>query len=434
MTSQADVIAYVLADLVLILVAARLMGRAAAALGQPSVVGEIAAGILIGPTILGGHVAAGVADGAGLVDRLYPPEAFAFLSLIGQIGLVLYMFLVGIELDRRMLRGRRRQIGLVAAASGLAPIVVGFAAAPLFGNATWQPPGVGDLTFALFLAAGLAATALPVLARLLQEKGLIMTPVGVTSVGVAGLVTIVAFLLVAAGRTSIDGGSVVRDTAIRLALTVALILVLLTVVRPALGWALGAVDKIRHAGSILTALLALALASGLLADRIGVNALIGGLLFGLAVPAGGGLGDMVLARLRDIVVLMFMPVFFAVSGLVTDLRVLSLHAVPGLLIFLLLLFAGKWGPAYVAARATGLDRGEANAIGVLLSCGGVLVLVVGLSALQLGVITSALHSAFVLGALVTLVLAGPLVDRFLANAPVAQPSPEVATLPAEAGK
>ncbi len=414
-TPQADVIAYVLADLVLILVAARALGRAAAALGQPSVVGEIAAGILIGPTLLGGHVATGATAGAGLVDQIYPPESFAFLALIGQIGLVLFMFLVGVELDRRLLRGHRRQIVLVAAVSGVAPIAIGFAAAPLFDGPTWQPTGVGDLTFSLFLAAGFAATALPVLARLLQEKGLMATPVGVTTVGVAGVVTVVAFMLVAAGTASADGGAVLWDVATRLVLAAALIVVLLAVVRPVLGWALGRIDVVQNSGSVLTALLALALTSGLVADRIGINALIGGLLFGLAVPVTGGLGDMVLSKLSAIVGLMFMPVFFAVSGLVTDLRVLSVDALPGLLLFLLLLIAGKWGAAYLAARATGHAGSEANAIGVLLSCGGVLVLVVGLIALQMAVITPQLHSAFVLSALVTLVMAGPLADRFIAG-------------------
>ncbi len=414
-TPQADVIAYVLADLVLILVAARALGRVAAALGQPSVVGEIAAGILIGPTLLGGHVATGATAGAGLVDQIYPLESFAFLALIGQIGLVLFMFLVGVELDRRLLRGHRRQIVLVAAVSGVAPIAIGFAAAPLFDGPTWQPTGVGDLTFSLFLAAGFAATALPVLARLLQERGLMATPVGVTTVGVAGVVTVVAFMLVAAGTASADGGGVLWDVATRLVLAAALIVVLLAVVRPVLGWALGRIDVVQNSGSVLTALLALALTSGLVADRIGVNALIGGLLFGLAVPVRGGLGDMVLSKLSDIVGLMFMPVFFAVSGLVTDLRVLSVDALPGLLLFLLLLIAGKWGAAYLAARATGHAGSEANAIGVLLSCGGVLVLVVGLIALQMAVITPQLHSAFVLSALVTLVMAGPLADRFIAG-------------------
>ena len=414
-TPQADVIAYVLADLVLILVAARALGRVAAALGQPSVVGEIAAGILIGPTLLGGHVATGATAGAGLVDQIYPLESFAFLALIGQIGLVLFMFLVGVELDRRLLRGHRRQIVLVAAVSGVAPIAIGFAAAPLFDGPTWQPTGVGDLTFSLFLAAGFAATALPVLARLLQEKGLMATPVGVTTVGVSGVVTVVAFMLVAAGTASANGGGVLWDVATRLVLAAALIVVLLAVVRPVLGWALGRIDVVQNSGSVLTALLALALTSGLVADRIGVNALIGGLLFGLAVPVRGGLGDMVLSKLSDIVGLMFMPVFFAVSGLVTDLRVLSVDALPGLLLFLLLLIAGKWGAAYLAARATGHAGSEANAIGVLLSCGGVLVLVVGLIALQMAVITPQLHSAFVLSALVTLVMAGPLADRFIAG-------------------
>ena len=414
MISQADVIAYVLADLVLILVAARMLGRAASALRQPRVAGEIAAGILIGPTLLGGHVGTGSTEGAGLVDRLYPAEAFAFLSLIGQIGLVLYMFLVGIALDRRALRRRKRQIGVVATATGVAPIALGFAAAPLFDSSAWRPLGVGDLTFSLFLAAGLAATALPVLARLLQEKGLVATPVGVITVGVAGLVTVIAFLLVAAGSASATGGGVVVDVVLRLGLAVSFTLLLLLIVRPVLGWVLGSIDAERNIGSILSLLVILALASGLVADRIGVTALIGGLFLGLVVPLTPGLVERVEARLHDVVVLVFLPVFFAVSGLVTDLRVLDFGMAPGLLLFFVLLVAAKWLPAYLAGRATGLAGAEAHAVGVLVTCGGVLALVVGLTGLELGVLTSELQVTFVLGALVTLVLAGPLVDRLLA--------------------
>lgn len=168
----------------------------------------------------------------------------------------------------------------------------------------------------------------------------------------------------------------------------------------------------------------------MLADRIGVNALSGGLLVGLAVPVTRELADLLLDRLRDVVVLLFLPVFFAVSGLVTDLRLVDLDLVPGLLLFLFLLVAAKWGPAYLACRATGLPRTEAHAVGVLLTCGGVLVLVVGIVGLELETITQELQAVFVLAALVTLVLAGPLVDRFLTR--TAGPM-EAATAPCRVG-
>jgi Kef-type K+ transport system membrane component KefB len=414
MIPQPDVIGYVLADLALILLATGIAGRLAVALGQPRVVGEIVGGIAIGPTVLGGSVAVGGSEGAGLAAGLYPPEAFAVLSLVGQVGLVLFMFLVGLELDHRLLRGRGRQLGLLSMATGAAPIGLAFAAAPAFGGATWRPAGVGGTTFALFLGAGLAATALPVMARILQEKGLMSTPIGALSLGVAGLVTVVTFLAVAAASAGAVGSGADR-IGTRLAWTVALVLLLSVVVRPALRLGLRRVDQRRHEDSILTALLVLALATGLAADRIGINALVGGFLLGLFVPAAPELSEAVRARLRDPVALFFFPVFLAVSGLVTDFRALDLDLLPGALLFLTLLVAGKWGPGYLAGRATGLARSEAHALGALLSCGGVLVLAVGLAGLQQGAITAELQVVFVVSALVTLVLVGPLIDRVLEN-------------------
>ena len=432
MTLDADVAAYVLADLAIILIALRIGSRVAAWLSQPPVVGEIVAGILIGPSVLGGHVGVGAAAGAGLVDRIFPPEAYAFLSITGQVGLVLYMFLVGIELDQRLLGGRRQQILVVSLATAVTPIVLGFAAAPLFAGDTWRPAGVGDTTFALFLAAGLAATALPVMARLLQQKGLMGTPVAAMSLGVAGIVTVVVFLVIAAASASAGGGSISGDVGVKLAWTVGLIVGLVAVARPLMRLALARVDERGDLATPITLLLALALATGLAADRIGINSLVGGFLFGLSVPATRELADAVLERVKDMVVLVFLPVFFAVSGLVTDIRRVEVGVLPGIVLFLVLMIVGKWGPGYLAGRASGLPGAEANALGVLLSCGGLLVLVVGLIGLQLGVITPELQVTFVVGAIATLIMAGPLLDRFMAQAaaPPDLPPPAIAALEA----
>ena len=430
MTATADVTAYVLADIAIILVALRLGGRIASALSQPFVVGEIVAGILIGPTVLGGHVDTIGIDGAGLVDRIFPPEAYSFLSVTSQVGLVLYMFLVGIEVDNRLIRGRSRQICVVAAATAAAPLVLAFAAAPAFHGSTWRPPGVSDTTFALFLGAGLAATALPVMARLLQEKRLMATPVAAMGLGVAGLVTVVVFLVIAAASASAKGTGVRSDVGEKLAWTVGLIGLLFVVVRPLMVRALRHVDQEHHLRTILTVLLALALATGLAADRIGINALVGGFLFGLSVPVTRALADAIVERIGDMIVLFFLPIFFAVSGLLTDFRQLDVGMVPGILLFLVLMVAGKWGPGYLAGRASGLAGPEANALGVLLSCGGLLVLVVGLIGLELGVITPELQVTFVIGAVATLIMAGPLIDRFMARSSESPepPPPAIAAL------
>jgi len=408
-----DVLAYILADLALILVAARIVGRLAAAFGQPRVVGEILAGILIGPTVLGGHVGVGSVAGAGLVDRLFPAESYAFLYQLGQIGLVFYMFLVGIELDLRLLRGRQLQISAVAGATGLVPIALGFALAPVFENGTWRPPGISSTTFSLFLGAALSVTAFPVLARILQEKGLMHTTIGAVALGSGGVATVLMFLTIAAATASAKGGTPAREVGARLGYSAALILFLLLVVRPAFRWARAHFDYHGHLGAIETALLAVALAAGLAADRIGINALVGGFLAGALVTASRQLATEVLARLQEIVFLLFLPVFFAVSGLRTDFRVLHASLLPALLLFLVAMIVGKWGVGYVSGRLAGLSSAHANTLGVLMNTRGLLILVVGLIGLQLGVITPALQVVFVIGALVTLAMAGPLVDHFL---------------------
>jgi Kef-type K+ transport system membrane component KefB len=171
------------------------------------------------------------------------------------------------------------------------------------------------------------------------------------------------------------------------------------------------------------AFLALALLSGLAADRIGISALVGGFLFGAAVPASERLSQAVIEKMTTAVVIFFLPVFLAVSGLRTNFRLLEVDLFAGILLFIALMIIGKWGVGYVTGRALGLQGHQANTLGVLLNCRGLLILVVALIGLQLGVITPEMQLVFVIGAIVTTLMTGPLVDRFV--------RPEEARVPAE---
>lgn len=432
--APADVVAHVFAALVIIIVAARIVGTVFEKIGQPRVVGEIIAGILIGPSVLGGALAKaplpgkpGVA-GEGLVDDLFPLQAFAFLNLIGQVALVFYMFLVGVELDKRLLRGRGRQMSIVALAVTLVPAAGGFVCGALLDSATWKPEGVSTTTFSLFMGAGLATTAFPVMARILQERGMLGSSMGAVGVGSAALVTVLMFLLIAAASASAKGSGVVSGVATKFLLLLALMAVLAVVVRPVLAFALrsftreGGLD-----GNVLALLLAGALATGLATDRILGVGLVGGFLFGMAVPAKDGLAEAVIARLSDAVILFFLPVFLAVSGLRTDITLLSGELIGGLALFLALMIVGKLGVGYVAGRAVGLRTNEAAAIGALLNCRGLLILVVALIGLQLGVITPETQVVFVIGAIVTTMMTGPLVGRFLPDEEVRRATAELSS-------
>ena len=415
-----DVIAYVLADLAIILVAARLVGGLFVRLGQPRVVGEIIAGILIGPTLLGGQLAAapsptapdGVA-GVGLVNDVYPLQAFAFLNLVGQIALVLYMFLVGLELDQRLLKGRGRQISTMAVAVVAVPLGLAFATGGFFDDPSWKTEGISTTTFLLFLGAALSVTAFPVMARILQEKGLMATQMGALGVGSAAVVTVLMFLAIAAASASAEGSGVLSGVGIKFGLVLALWAGLLLLIRPAMGWIVRRWQPGEPVGSIIAITLIGALLTALATDRIIGVGLVGGFLFGTAVPASQELVETIVDRLEDAVVVFFLPVFLAVSGLRTDLKTITLELVPGLLIFLALMIVGKWGAGYLAGRAVGLRGNQANTLGVLLNCRGLLILVVGLIGLQLGVITTGMQGVFVIGAIVTTLMTGPLVDVFL---------------------
>jgi Kef-type K+ transport system membrane component KefB len=421
-----DVLAFVLLDLGIILVAARLVGSAFIRFGQPRVVGEIIAGILIGPTVLGGHLAkaAGAGGdpaaeaGSGLVDLLYPLQAFSFLNIVGQIGLVFFMFLVGLELDQRLLKGRGRQIAVLAVSVVIAPVILGFLVAAVLSAGTWKPEGAASTAYALLLGAALSVTAFPVMARILQEKGLMSTPMGAVGVGAAAVVTVLMFFAIAAASATAKGTGPVTDVGLRMLLTVALVAVLLLVVRPLMGRVIAGWQPGQPISNRLAVMLILALLGGLAADRIGINALVGGFLAGLAVPVKPGLAETVAEHMEDMVVLFFLPVFLAVSGLRTDLKLLTLDLIPGLLLFLATMIVGKWVVGYASGRFVGLRSHQANTLGVLLNCRGLLILVVGLIGLQLGLITGAMQAVFVVGAIVTTLMTGPLVDVFVKNEPV----------------
>ena len=416
-----DVIAYVLADIAIIILAARLVGQIFVRLRQPRIVGEIIAGVLIGPTVLGGGLAKAAlpdspaVDGSGLTNALYPLQAFSVLNAIGQIGLVVFMFLVGLELDQRLLKGRGRQILLMALAVVAVPVALGFLVGGILDSATWKPPGVDYTTFSLFLGAGLSVTAFPVMARILQEKGLLGSDMGAVGVGAAAVVTVGMFLVIAAASASAEGSGIANDVGIKLLLTLALIAGLMLVGRPLMAFLLRAVDNERFLDTIMGVMLALALAVGLAADRIGISALVGGFLFGVAVPASRELAERVIERMQDAVVLFFLPIFLAVSGLRSNFRLLDFDLIPGVLLFLALMIIGKWAVGYGTGRAVGLTNNQAHTLGVLLNCRGLLILVVGLIGLQLGVITPEMQVVFVIGAVVTTLMTGPLVDYFTAR-------------------
>lgn len=420
-----DAFAYLLLDLAIILVAARIVGGIFVKIKQPRVVGEIIAGILIGPTILGGHLSRAEVTqtmdkseavvGHGAINDVFPLQSFAFLNLIGTLTLVFFMFLVGLEVQQRFLKGKGVPIVVVALAVTIIPVALGFVFNLLFSGPEYKPTGISDGTQSLVLGAALAVTAFPVMARILQEKRQIATPMGAIGVGAAAVVTPLMFLVLAGASASAKGQGAPDAIGIRLLLALGFAAVAFFVLRPFMkAVVLKDFDPEKPlSGEILAFLLVGAVVGGLAGDRIGIHALNGAFIFGAAVPQIEGLGKAVIDRMGEFVIVFMIPIFLAVAGLQTDFRVLTAELIPGILVFLAFMIAGKWFVGAGAARAVGLNSKEANTIGVLMNCRGLMLLVVAIVAGSFGGITPEMRVIFALGAIVTTMMTGPLVDVFL---------------------
>jgi Kef-type K+ transport system membrane component KefB len=404
-----QVFSFVLLDIAVILMAARALGWVARRLGQPTVAGEIVAGVLLGPTLLG----------YGISNGLFPSQARDVLSVLGQIALVLYTFLVGLELDCDQLRGKGRGIVIVAVGAVAAPIGMGFVVGPaLYGPAFvgrfGTPAQPSPLTFTLFVGAMLAVTAFPVIALILQEKGLAASRIGVIGIASGATVTVLMFLTLAVAAGT---GGPPSSLLLKFAATGGFIATLFGVVRPALA-PLG--RRYQRDGaltpSMFAVILMLLFVCAYVAHRIGINAVVGSFLAGAILPAREGLFREMAARLGDLSTVALLPVFLAFSGLNTDFRALRPGDLPGLGLFLIAGIVGKWLGGAVAARLGGLSWAEGNVLGILLNCRGMLVLIAGLIAFQQGAISAQLQAGGVLMALVTTIMTVPLFDRYLSRA------------------
>lgn len=437
------VLGFVLLGLGVILVVARLMGYLAGKIGQPRVVGEIVGGLILGPSVLGSKLlhwdsapeflhcdtstawmppgsnpTTFVARDPSISQCFFPLQAQGVLSIIGQIALILFMFLVGMELNFDQLKGKFKGIFSVSAGVIVAPIIFGIGVGALLHNERFARLGPDNelpdqLAFSLFVAAMLAVTAFPVMVRILQEKQLSSSAMGVTGIAAAGLVTILMFILlgvakgVAADYSIVDHSKIFVGTGLYL-------LVMTLIVKPILASTVG--RDIRSRGGFESGHFAVAIivmfGSAYAADRIGLNVIVGGFVAGIVMPERALLIKELNSRMFELTTVFLLPVFLAFSGLRTDLTTLGWAWAPGLILFLVMAVVCKWGAGALAARASGLRWSEANVLGVLMNCRGLLVLVVALEAADSGLVTPQMQAAGVIMALITTGMTGPLFNHF----------------------
>jgi Kef-type K+ transport system membrane component KefB len=371
------------------------------------VVGEIIAGILLGPTVLG-----------SFSGELFPAQSLEVLNAMGQIGLLLFMFLVGLEVEIVALKHNLRTVILVGIGVVAFPVLTAPLIAPLLKNDIFQISGTTDTGFVLFVAAILAVTALPVMVRILQEKGLTLSRLGAVGIAASAVCT-VAMFVTASVAASVSTGEKTGSVLLKVGLISLYLVVTLTIGRSLVR---RVADVFRRTARMSTGLYVtiflVIVASGLAAHMLGLTVIVGGFMAGAVLPIRKPLFAIFDSRLGDLTAAILLPIFLAVSGLATDFRQLTVEAVPGLLVLVAAGIASKWVGGAVMARAGGLTWAEGNVIGVLMNCRGLLVLVVALVGLRAGIITPVMQLGAVLMALITTSMTGPLFDATLRKVPV----------------
>lgn len=390
-----------LVQLGVILALSRGLARLLRPLGQPGVIAEIVAGIALGPSLLGWLW-------PGSVERLFPPEGMPALSMVSQLGLVFFMFLVGLEFDPRLLQGRARSSIVISQAGIVVPFTLGaLLAVPL--HAAYAPANVGFWPFALFLGAAMSITAFPVLARILAERGLLRTGVGAIALACAAVDDVTAWCILAF-VVAVARAEGLGSAALTTAMALAYIGLMWVAVRPMLA-RLGPRGGRSVSVDLIAGIFLLLLLSAIVTELIGIHALFGAFLLGALMPREGGLVNALVAKLEDFVTIVLLPLFFAFSGLRTHVNLLddpTLWATTAAIIGVATL--GKFGGSMLAARFTGLGWREAGAIGILMNTRGLMELIVLNIGLDLGVLSDELFTMMVIMALVTTWLTSPVLQ------------------------
>jgi Kef-type K+ transport system membrane component KefB len=395
--------------LAVIIVVARVMGRLFESIEQPPVVGEVIGGILLGPSLLG-RVAPGV------FAQLLPPSVAPFLGLHAQLGIILYMFIIGLELDTREIRRSGHTTIAISHASIVVPFLLGSGLA-LAIYPRLSTRAVPFTVFALFLGVSMSVTAFPVLARILTDRRMSRTRMGSIALTCAAVDDVTAWCLLAlvAGIARARAADAVRTVT----MTVVFIGVMIAVVAPLIRRALPAFERPaplprKHLAIVLVAVLASSMAT----ESIGIHGIFGAFLLGALVPSSSLLVGEVRNRLEDLVAVLFLPAFFAYTGMRTEIGLISgwddwLWC--GLIVAVAC--AGKFGGTVITSRLVGLGWRDASALGVLMNTRGLVELIVLNVGLDLRLISPRLFTMLVIMAITTTVMTTPILQLIVKGHP-----------------
>ena len=403
LANSVSVLPQVLLALAAVIVVGRLLGALLSRCGQPPVIGEVVSGIVLGPSLLGWLCR----PWTGTVSSpLLPPEVEPALGLVAQLGVILYMFLVGVEFNDAVFRKLARSAAMISAASIAVPFACGTALA-MWLHGSLAPPGTSLLSFALFVGVALAITAFPVLARILTDRRMAQTELGILALSCAAVADVKAWWLLAVVAGVVK--SRVAGALVVVALSVVYVAAMFLVVRPLVAWLIRRDGDRPPSAASLALVFAGLLASALVTEAIGIHALFGAFLFGVVIPHDSALAKKLSGGMEELVTVLLLPAFFAYTGMRTQIGLISgwenwLICVSVIIVASL----SKFGGTLAAARFAGLDWRTGSALGVLMNTRGLMELIVLNIGLDLGVISPTLFAMMVIMALVATMATAPL--------------------------
>ena len=393
-------LAILLAQIITIIIVARFFGWVFRKIGQPSVIGEIIAGIVLGPSLLGLYFPEFSVD-------LFPVESLGNLQFLSQIGLILFMFVIGMELDLKVLKNRAKDAIVISHASIVIPFALGIGLA-YFVYFRFAPVGVAFLPFALFMGIALSITAFPVLARIVQERGIHKTKLGAIVITCAAADDITAWCLLAAVIAIVKAGTFVSSLYI-IGLAIAYVIVMLFVVKPFLkkiGELYGTKNSLNK--PVVAIFFLTLIISSYITEIIGIHALFGAFMTGVIMPDITKFRNLFIEKVEDVSVILLLPLFFVFTGLRTEIGLINdpyLWKVTGFII--LVAVVGKFLGSALAAKFVGQSWRDSLTIGALMNTRGLMELIVLNIGLDLKVLTPEVFTMMVIMALVTTFMTGP---------------------------
>jgi Kef-type K+ transport system membrane component KefB len=392
-----------LAQIITIIIAARTVGWLFIRIGQPEVVGEIIAGIILGPSLIGHFYPA-------FSSFLFPVNSLGNLQFLSQIGLILFMFVIGMELDVKILKSKAHEAVVISHASIIVPFALGMALA-YFLYSNYAPTTINFLSFSLFMGISMSITAFPVLARIIRERGIHKTKLGMIVITCAAADDITAWCILAAVIAIVKAGSVVSSF-YTIALALLYVFLMLKLVKPFLKRVGDIYSSRENLSRPIVAIFFLSLIiSSYLTETIGIHALFGAFMAGAIMPENDKFRSILIEKVEDVALVILLPLFFVLTGLRTQIGLLNdAHAwlITGLII--LIAIAGKFLGSAFAARFMKQSWKDSLTIGVLMNTRGLMELIVLNIGYDLGVLSPQIFAMLVIMALFTTVMTGPSLD------------------------